>query len=360
MFYTTNLAIKDDGYLKEKVAPGISDKDSVFGSYYQLQEPFVLQFTTYHPENQAQRLIFTSMSPDHTIYCSLSADEAEQNLCGGLHQHDFYELLFVIEGSLYQNIENRRHLYIPGSCCLLNKNVRHKEEYSTDFRVIFFQFSDRFIKEVFSALTLNYFQVEREHVQTQMEAFLQQNISRSDSMEKEYIDFIPTRDASWVIQNVHSVFEQITSELVSPRFGSSAFIMALFFKLFHLLDQPEYYHTTPVEIGTAAENKLFHDITRQFEQTGGRTTRSDFEKTFHYSGDYLNKIVKKYTGLTLFDYGMTFCMKKAAFLLLHSTMTISQIAQDLGFNNRTHFYKVFRNTYNMTPAQYRKSHCSIS
>lgn len=356
MFTTHNTNTTDPDLLRNLIVPGNLDSSSDINAYYRLQSPFSLQFITYHPENEEQHLLFTSMSPDSIIYSSSSAAEVKQHLSGKLHQHDYYELLFVVDGTLYQNIENRRHLYIPGSCCLLNKNVRHTEEYSTDFRVIFFQFSERFIREIFSALTMNYFQIEREHKQTQMEEFLQRNIADSDHTGKNYIDFIPTKDAAWTVQNVHSIFEQITQELLSPQFGSSATITALFFKLFHLLDQPEYYRTTPVKIGTDSENRLFRDITQLMEASDGRTSRHELEEKLHYSGDYLNKIVKKYTGLTIYDYGMTFCMKKAASLLRQSNMTVTDISMHLGFSNRTHFYKVFQNTFSCTPSEYRKAY----
>lgn len=296
------------------------------------------------------------MSPDKIIYSLSAADEIERYLSGGLHQHDFFELLFVVDGILYQNIENRRHLYTPGSCCLLNKNVRHKEEYSTDFRVIFFQFSEDFIQKMFAALSMNYFEIEQHHVQTKMEQFLQQNIFPDESMEKNYIDFIPTQNSQWTVQNIHSIFEQITAELLSPQLGSSAFITALFFKLFHLLNHTEYYQTTPVKIGTDSENRLFQKITKKMEKMNGKMPRNALEKEFHYSGDYLNKIVKKYTGMTIYDYGMTFCMKKAAELLRHSDLTATEISLQLGFSNRTQFYKVFQNTFSVTPSEYRKQH----
>ena len=356
MFTIHNQNNNNLDMLRNIIAPGVAGKDLEIGTYYHLQSPFVLQFTTYHPNNEEQHLLFTSMSPDNIIYSSSSASEVAQSLSGRLHQHDFYELLFVVDGTLYQNIENRRHLYIPGSGCLLNKNVRHKEEYSTDFRVIFFQFSDYFIKDIFSALSMNYFQAEREHKQTQMERFLQQNITNSGHTGKNYIDFIPTKDAEWTIQNVHSIFEQITKELLSPQFGSSASVTALFFKLFHLLDQPEYYQTIPVKIGTDAENRLFREITLLMEKSDGRIPRHELEVRLHYSGDYLNKIVKKYTGLAIYDYGMTFCMKKASFFLRHTDMTINEIALKLGFTNRTHFYKTFQKAFACTPSEYRKTY----
>lgn len=78
------------------------------------------------------------------------------------------------------------------------------------------------------------------------------------------------------------------------------------------------------------------------------------DRELHYSGDYLNKITKKYTGLSIHDFGMTICMKKAARELLSTNKSISDIAASLGFSNRTHFYKQFDKVYHKSPAQFRK------
>ena len=61
-----------------------------------------------------------------------------------------------------------------------------------------------------------------------------------------------------------------------------------------------------------------------------------------------NTIVHKYTGMCLYDYGMTFTLKKAEHLLSDTTASISSIALQLGFNNRTHFYKIFKEKYGIT------------
>ena len=78
-------------------------------------------------------------------------------------------------------------------------------------------------------------------------------------------------------------------------------------------------------------------------------------KHFTHSGNYLNTIVKKYTHKCLFDYGQTFCMKKAATLLKETTSSISEIMEELHFTNTTHFYKCFKEHYHMTPNQFRIS-----
>lgn len=93
-------------------------------------------------------------------------------------------------------------------------------------------------------------------------------------------------------------------------------------------------------------------------------TRAELEKVLNYSGDYLNRIVNKYAGMCIFDYGMTFCLKKAALLLSSTEESISSIASSLHFSNRTHFYSLFKKHYGITPKEYRKksqkSNCNSS
>ena len=73
----------------------------------------------------------------------------------------------------------------------------------------------------------------------------------------------------------------------------------------------------------------------------------------NYNGTYLGKIVKKYTGQSLFDYSMNFTMEYAAKLLRETKKSVSEIASELKFNNRTHFYKIFNSYYEVTPKAYR-------
>ncbi len=324
----------------------------------QLTFPFQLYFQTFHPDDE-NFFITTVVSPDFSIYFSQTREEMLPYLTNSLHHHDFYELLFILEGELYQNIENRRHLYTTGSCCLLNKKVQHTEEYSTDFRAVFVQLSDSFIHELHRNMSFNYFKIEQEQPLTPLKEFLTVNLNESENSTKNYIDFIPVQNNTWIIENVHNIFESITMGSLVPDIGSSSVIMELFCKLFRLLEDAANYMTTPMQIGTDSENRIYDRITEVMIQTNGRISRRELANTLHYSGVYLNNIVKKYTGLSIYDYGMTFCMKKTAELLASSDLSIYEIAAFMGFSNRTHFYKIFQGTYHMSPFEYRKK-ASIS
>ena len=334
----------------------IDAKEGFVPSFYQLKVPFQLYFLTVHPKDNENFYLTTILSPDFSVYFSQRKEEVQPYLTNSMHHHDYYELLLVLEGEVYQNIENRRHLYTTGSCCLLNKKVQHTEEYSTDFRAVFLQLSDSFMHELYRNLFFNFFKIEKERLTSLLEEFLLSNLQDSGNTTKKYIDFIPTEQNSQTVSSVHYIFELLTKELLSPSVGSSSVIMDLFCRLFHLLNSTENYMTTPVQIGTDSENRIYDMITENMVKTNGRITRQELADTLHYSGVYLNNIVKKYTGLSIYDYGMTFCMKKAAVLLTSSNLSISEIVTFLNFSNRTHFYKIFQEHYYMSPHEYRKVH----
>lgn len=86
-----------------------------------------------------------------------------------------------------------------------------------------------------------------------------------------------------------------------------------------------------------------------------RFSRKEIEETLHYNRDYLNRIFRQYTGFTLGDYCRTVCMEEAAHRLLHTSDTIERIAEQVGFPNRTQFYRVFQQYYHTTPCMYRKT-----
>ena len=115
------------------------------------------------------------------------------------------------------------------------------------------------------------------------------------------------------------------------------------------------YTNTPVAFGNTSERELFDQITSYIREKDGQVRRKDLEEKFSYSGDYLYKTVEKYTGLSLYEYSTKFTMEKAEGLLLDSDLTIAEIMEDLGFSNRTQFYRLFRKNYGMTPREYKKS-----
>lgn len=77
---------------------------------------------------------------------------------------------------------------------------------------------------------------------------------------------------------------------------------------------------------------------------------------FNYSQSYLSKIIKKYTGKTYGKLVREIRMQKACELLKNGSLSGSDIACAVGYQDASSFYRSFKNTYQMTPAQYQALH----
>ncbi len=88
---------------------------------------------------------------------------------------------------------------------------------------------------------------------------------------------------------------------------------------------------------------------------------SDFNLSSQMIGDalelsprYIMHKFKESTGVTLNEYIVNLRMSKAAALLQNTDYTISQIIQEIGIDNSTYFYRLFKKMYHCTPREFSK------
>ena len=64
---------------------------------------------------------------------------------------------------------------------------------------------------------------------------------------------------------------------------------------------------------------------------------------------------KAATGLTPFSYLTRYRLSKAQYALRSTDLPVTGVALDCGFNDVSHFIRLFRESCGMTPLQFRKS-----
>lgn len=69
----------------------------------------------------------------------------------------------------------------------------------------------------------------------------------------------------------------------------------------------------------------------------------------------ISRIIKRRTGRTYTDLLQEKRLNHAAFLLTTTELPVTDISADVGYNNFSYFYKIFKKTYNVTPKEYRKN-----
>ena len=84
-------------------------------------------------------------------------------------------------------------------------------------------------------------------------------------------------------------------------------------------------------------------------------TREDFAALVFLNADYLARLFKQETGLSIGNYLVEQRMGKAKQLLACTARPVNRIAVEVGYTNFSYFAKLFRKTTGMTPNEYRKS-----
>lgn len=333
----------------------IQNGESDFSRFYCMDVPFQLTLEYCNGKEAEDYVNVVTLSAEKSVlYQESLAGKNDSYVKNAPHLHDFFELVVVLEGTIIQKIEGRDYPYTAGSCCLINRSLRHMEHYRSKCKVLYIGLSPAFLTELFASVSVSPFADEKNIYDSELYRFIDADMSNPG--ERAYLDFIPAYQNYLHVTHLHTMAETMLKTLLYPEFGASYQIRGLFCALLTYLSSSKYYHCTNIRLDTNSDFLLFSRITRLFEESGGRLTRTQMEQFLNYSGDYLNRIVNKFTDMCLYDYGMTFCLKKAAQCLIETDESISSIAAGLKFTNRTHFYALFKEKYGVTPKEYRQIH----
>jgi len=275
------------------------------------------------------------------------------NFSHKLHVHNFYELTYVLSGELTLTIENEDVIYKAGDCCLCNKNIHHMEQPNSEVEFILFLIKEEYLTEL---LRSNYFYDNNHHpvqIDSIFDVFFAENKKNPIYDAKIYNDYrlMSGMDSGFLIE----IINDMITELSGDKSGKSYMMKALFCRLFELLQNNEMYRE---EIHWAQlsniENIVFQ-IAKAYKNKEGIFTRQEIETITGYQSDYVERVFKKITGMTLLGFGKEIVVTKAADMLVDTELSITEICERLGYSNRNYFNKIFSTKYGMTPSEYRKS-----
>lgn len=320
--------------------------------YYTAKKPYI--FNRLISDKNAKQISSEIFAPfSHLHRSNLQAHSSP-------HQHDYFEVIYVISGEIIQIIENVSIHYHAGECCILNRNICHSEVYFTEAEVIFMMLTEEFLNPLvdknFIYSTNNIYSNTFDSISL----LINQNQRCKYYTTKKYINFSPLSSASDVsiLLRQKETINNILNATLSQLDGCEFIIAGLISRFFSLLEDSSKYKKNIISLTKANDEKLLVRITSLFEETKGHISRQELSEKLHYNADYLNRVVKLSTGLTLTEYQHLFQLEEAAYLLKFSTKSISKIITELGFSNHTYFNKIFFQKYGMNPSSFRHKYIS--
>lgn len=190
--------------------------DSSISALYELKSPYLLIKEVFDYDSD---LFKTYAEAPHYFYQDEHVLSETINNFSRRHQHNFFEIMFVMRGSTEQKIEDHKYLYHEGQCCLLDHSVRHRELPFQNTSLYFLMLSDDFV----SKLMANDLSINKEGVLSQRQNKIYDFFRRSlNNREKQYLDFYPKVPVDRITPALEDLFDRLSEENQHFSFGSYA------------------------------------------------------------------------------------------------------------------------------------------
>ncbi len=251
------------------------------------------------------------------------------------HGHDYMEFMYVYSGKISHVIGTETISLEQGDILFLNRHTRHsvKKAGAEDIGINFI-LSNPFLQVVFH-------QVQNNPV---MSEFLTNNFE--DTGVEEYLYF-RTKD-NFPIRNL---MDNLIYAIVNRSQELYAGLVSLLFTYL------AYYRDTlgGAERHVSPEAKLRRDVLDYLDRHYTNATLTELAKNLGYSPAYLSRKIRSVTGKTFQHLLQTQRLKVAQKLLISTTLGVEEIIHSVGYENQSHFYRVFLKSFGATPHEYRKS-----
>lgn len=338
----------------------IKHAESLTLQHFSLTVPFLIMLESCNESNAF--LQFYEITYNHHSAVLLSEDERKLTLTRAQHKHAFVEMMFVLSGEVTMQIEHQMVTYTEGQCCIMNRNIHHHELPQGNFSVVFFMFQNEFLESIMNNYQAELHMFSDPHASfktNEIFRLIHDNQADTRLFDKVYLNYRPAASSQAALEKMIPLFNEIIFEIMGKEAGYSLYIKGAFLRFFRLLTSPELYSEEKSLAKAVQHDQVFADIAHMMEEQHGRCTREELSRKLHYTGEYINRIVKMYIGKTLSEYAQTILLEDAKKLLLHTDMNISDIIYSLGISNRSYFYRLFEKAYGMTPLEYRRQHSRL-
>lgn len=321
---------------------------------FQLVSPFLANLVINKSSKREGVYHHKAFAPNFYYEFSMDNKIMPQNDFGRMKPQSFFDFLYVLEGEVVENIDEKRNVYPSGSCRIVTQNTHYSISYETDFKALYISITNEFIQRIRSYEDFYLFSKESSICAPLLSSFLGLDLKRQKMNVRDYIVFSSTQNISTQIEEVLYLFHKIM-ELFSRKteYGDTFILQGLFCNFLSLLTNNTKYQMHHIHLERSKDAILFSQITKILLNSDEKVSRSDLEKKLNYNGSHIGRIIRKYTGMSLYDYSMTFCMTKITQYIKSTDLPISEIIEKFGFSNKTHFYEKFKKAYNMTPNEYR-------
>lgn len=256
-----------------------------------------------------------------------------------IHIHDFIEMVYILSGSGSHIINQVEYKVKKGDLLFINYGQTHS--FQTDSEMEFYNvllkpefFGEELINSdnAFKLLSLTAFEDFR--------LFL--------NVDRLLVSF-----AGSEIMTIEFLLKELFSEFNANRIGRNAMLKAYMMAFITAIFRK-------MSFGDDSSNLEFEEITPNIleyieEHYNEKISLQALAKRCFYNSSYFSRLFKELYGMTLTDFIQQKRIEKSCEMLRNTKYSVNEICFMVGYNDKTHFYKYFKEFCATTPALYRKS-----
>jgi AraC-like DNA-binding protein len=255
-----------------------------------------------------------------------------------IHTHAFFEVGCLLQGKCTNYILNQKLEMIPGDICIIAPNTEHSVgAFQDDCLMLNFLIrTSTFEKAFFGALS---------DTDILSDFFLR---TLYNSKEHPYLYFRTAEDDE-LQYLIGSAFQENEKNKRYKNRMLNSIVNTFFISLLRDHEKDVVFSVTSEN--APDENFIF--LLRYMQENYTTLTLSQLASFFNYSERQLQRIIKAYTGMNFSENIQKLKMKQAADLLLHTELSVVEIAERVGYSDVSNFRQFFKKYFNSTPVEYR-------
>tara|TARA_B100000809_G_scaffold222505_1_gene231518 strand:+ start:53 stop:913 length:861 start_codon:yes stop_codon:yes gene_type:complete len=259
-----------------------------------------------------------------------------------LHEHSFFELIYVLDGVGVWVINNKPYTYQKGSMFLLTKEDMCQFDGKQVSSFLMIGITQDYFKRSVKPVELV---AQTKDLFRTLENMVSGKVSSGDSLSLGF------KTKSLVDILVH----QLIDEIESPSFYSELVRTNIIYLLLSLIAR-DFKNSSISKNGNKKKVDEIRDIIAYVQRNIYNKDELSLERiALHFckSKDYISQYFKKETGEPLKSHILQYKIGLVKKRLLNSDLTILDIANELNFSDESHLNRLFKKRCGMTAKEYR-------